>query len=149
MKLIPDQYEKIGSTFMKILCKLLKSIYQPNISLIQCITKPPWMTPDLNRLIRKKQRLYNKAKKLKAADNWAVYNKFKCVSLFECKIINILLTLSIPQVSWMVINHFGIISSITNKIMLESAHSKPPVESTTTLVGKTDVFNNTFKSFFT
>ena len=77
MKLIPDQYKKIGSTFTKILCKLLKCIYQPNISLIQCITKPTWMTPDLNRLIRKKQRLHNKAKKPKAAANWAAYKKFQ------------------------------------------------------------------------
>ena len=31
--------------------------------------------------------------------------------------------------------------------MLESARSKPLVESTTTLMGKTNVLNNTFKSF--
>ena len=119
---------------MKILCKLLKCIYQPSISLIQCITKPPCMTPDLNRLIRKKQRLYYKAKKPKQLLTGLHIrsSNIKCVSVFECKIINILLALSIPQASWMVINYFGTISSITNKIMLESAHSKPPVESTTT-----------------
>ena len=27
-------------------------------------TTSPWITPDINRLMRKKQRLYNKAKKL-------------------------------------------------------------------------------------
>ena len=74
---------------------------------------------DLDRLIRKKQQLHNKAKKSKAAADWVVYNKsnIKCVSLFECNVT-----------SKMLMNHFGMIYSPTNQIMLESVYSKPPVE---------------------
>ena len=55
---------------------------------ISNITKPPWIMSDLDRLIRKKKQLYNKAKKSKAAADWVVYKKsnIKCVSLFECNI---------------------------------------------------------------
>ena len=58
MKLISDQYKKIGitCTFTKISCKLLKCTYQLNIA-ISTVTKPPWKTPDLNKLIKKKQHL--------------------------------------------------------------------------------------------
>ena len=40
-------------------------------------TKPPWIMPDINRLIRKKQSLYNKAKKSKVAVDWVTYKKFQ------------------------------------------------------------------------
>ena len=65
---------------------------------ISNITKPPWIMTDVDRLIRKKQQLYNKAKKSKTAADWVVYKKsnIKCVSLFECNLTGILLVLSIP-----------------------------------------------------
>ena len=97
MKLIPDECKKIEITFTKILCKLLKCIYQLN-NYISNITKPPWIMTDVDRLIRKKQQLYNKAKKSKTAADWVVYKKsnIKCVGLFECNLTSILLVLSIP-----------------------------------------------------
>ena len=71
---------------------------------ISNITKPPWIMSDLDRLIRKKQQLYNKAKKSKAAADWVVYQKsnIKCVSLFECNVaskmlMNILARYIVPQ----------------------------------------------------
>ena len=97
---------------------------------ISNITKPPWIISDVDRLIRKKQQLYNKAKKSKAAADWIVYKKsnIKCVSLFECNLTNMLLVLSIPQTSRMLINNFSTISSPTNQIMLEFVYSKPQLE---------------------
>ena len=41
------------------------------------ITKPPWMTPGLITLIRKKQHLYNKVMKSKAAADWDLHKDFQ------------------------------------------------------------------------
>ena len=36
-------------------------------------TNAPWITPQLKRLIRKKQRFYNKARRTKRSTDWAEY----------------------------------------------------------------------------
>ncbi len=37
----------------------------------------PWLTPELRRLTKKKQRMYNKARKSKKAADWDLYKRFK------------------------------------------------------------------------
>ena len=37
----------------------------------------PWMTPQLKRLIRKKQRFYNKAKRTKRSTDWVEYKSIQ------------------------------------------------------------------------
>jgi len=37
----------------------------------------PWMTPQLKRLIRKKQRFYNNAKRTKLSSDWAKYKSIQ------------------------------------------------------------------------
>ena len=40
------------------------------VKLISSGNNVPWMTPQLKRLIRKKQRIYNKAKRSKQSTDW-------------------------------------------------------------------------------
>ena len=47
------------------------------IKYISSTLKPPWMTPELNRLIKKKQRTYNKAKNSKIPADWTAYKNIQ------------------------------------------------------------------------
>ena len=46
----------------------------------------PWMTPQLKRLIRKKQHFYNKAKRTNQSTDWAEYKVSKA-NIFDIKIL--------------------------------------------------------------
>ena len=57
---------------------LLKAIntYIP-VKFISNSNNAPWMTSQLKRLIRKKQRCYNKAKRTKWSTDWAEYKSIQ------------------------------------------------------------------------
>ena len=66
-------HEKTGIISAKTFNKLLIRTY----ILVKDISSKkilPWMTPQLKRLIRKKQRVYNEAKHSKTAADWVKFS---------------------------------------------------------------------------
>ena len=88
--------------------------------------KLPWMTPELNRLIKKKQRLYNKAKNLKTAADWTAYKNIQHQVRQSIRIQHNKYLASIINSSSKLNGNkpLSTISSPTNKSMLELVHSK-------------------------
>ena len=70
-KSVEDNWNYIGDNLLKAINTyiLVKFISNSN--------NFPWMTPQLKKLIRKKQPLYNKAKKIKWLTNWAEYKSIQ------------------------------------------------------------------------
>ena len=99
---------------------------------ISNVKSPPWMTSQLKRLIRKKQRLYNKAKASKTTLNWTANKNIQRQVRQSMRVqhddylANLLNSSS--RLKLMVINLFGVTSSLLGKNTLELVPLKPPKE---------------------
>ena len=58
---------------MKAFCKLCRILYQQKST----ANRLPWMTCQLKRLIRKKQRIYNRAKLYNKSSDWKAFKEIQ------------------------------------------------------------------------
>ena len=111
----------------------------------------PWITPQLKRLIRKKQRLYNKARRTKQSTDWAEYKSVQgqvrqTIRAEHQKHIVKILNLSSKLNGNKPFCHY-IKSHKKDQAGISSLQTTDGV--VTTPAGKAEVLNNTFKSVFT